>query len=127
MKVLVVDDEAVFRGLMCEFLLGKGYQVLEASDGVEAVELFEEERPSLVFMDIQMPRMDGLEAIRRIRLIDPEARVVVITASPKMTNKKVAEETGVLEYLSKPVSLEKLEGLMERLTNEGGPEGAPGG
>lgn len=114
-KVLVVDDEPLFRGLMCELLRGMGYRVLEASDGEEAVRVFGQERPGVVFLDIQMPRKGGLEALQEIKALQPETLVVVITASPKTSDREVAEAAGVFEYLSKPVSLKSMEELIERI------------
>lgn len=114
-KVLVVDDEHLFRSLLSEFLDALGYEVFQAKDGVEAVEAFEQERPDVVFLDIRMPRKDGLEALKEIKDIDPEALVVVITASPKEGIKDEALARGVFDYVSKPITLDRLESILDRL------------
>lgn len=119
-KVLVVDDEHLFRSLLCEYMSGNGYQVFEAEDGVEAVEVFEKERPDIVFLDIRMPRKDGMEALRDIKKIEPEALVVVITASPKEGVRDEALALGVFDYVSKPLTLDELESILERIEQVGG-------
>lgn len=125
-KVLVVDDEHLFRGLLCEYMSGNGYQVFEAQDGVEAVEVFEKERPDIVFLDIRMPRKDGMEALKDIKQIEPEALVVVITASPKDGVREQAMAQGVFDYVSKPLTLDGLEAILERINNADGSRKLPG-
>jgi two-component system chemotaxis response regulator CheY len=121
-KVLVVDDEHLFRELLSEFLDALGYQVFQAEDGVEAVEAFERERPHITFLDIRMPRKDGIEALQEIKDIDPEALVVVITASPKEGVKDKALAQGVFDYINKPITLQRLESILERIRQAEGSE-----
>jgi len=79
-KVLVVDDEEDFRRLMSFWLDSKGYSVIVASDGKSAIQLMKEEKPNIVFMDLRMPVMDGIEAIKRIRRFDKEIPIIIISA-----------------------------------------------
>lgn len=79
-KVLVVDDESDFRQLMVYWLESKGYAAIEASGGEIAIKLAKEEKPDVIFMDLRMPVMDGVETIKRIRQFDKEVPIIVISA-----------------------------------------------
>jgi len=79
-KVLVVDDEADFRRLMTFWLDSKGYSVIVASDGKSAIQLVKEKNPHVVFMDLKMPVMNGIETIKRIRRFDKEIPIIIISA-----------------------------------------------
>ena len=79
-KVLVVDDEADFRRLMTFWLDSKGYSVIVAPNGKSAIKLVKEKKPDIVFMDLKMPVMDGIETIKRIRRFDKEIPIIIISA-----------------------------------------------
>lgn len=79
-KVLVVDDEADFSRLMTVWLDSKGYSVITASDGKSAIQLVKEKKADIVFMDLKMPVMTGVEAIKRIRGFDKDIPIIVISA-----------------------------------------------
>ena len=79
-RVLVADDEEDFRYLMTFWLQSKGYTVLTATNGKEAVALIKKESPDIVFMDLNMPVMDGVQAIKKIREVDAELPIIVISA-----------------------------------------------
>jgi CheY-like chemotaxis protein len=83
--VLVVDDELAIRGLVARMLMGLGFTILEARNGLEAVELYGSYRSGIVLVvtDVDMPVMDGLEAIDRMRELSPEVRVLVMTGTDR--------------------------------------------
>ncbi|MBI3007500.1 MAG: response regulator [candidate division NC10 bacterium] len=111
-KVLVVDDEPEAVELLVEFLSSKGYEVLTATSGEEALRRVKEDRPHLVLLDIQMPKMNGLEVLRRIREIDPEMGVIMATGVNEEDVGRKALELGAFDYIVKPLDMKYLEGSL---------------
>lgn len=91
-----------------------GTVTITATDGEGAVEAFRRERPELVFLDLFMPKMNGLEALRAIRRLDPEAFVVVISADTPMDCIEEARALGAQAFLIKPIGLAQIRALLER-------------
>ena len=79
-RILLCDDEADFRQLMTFWLKSKGYNVTTATDGENAIEVAKSEKPDIIFLDLRMPVMDGVEVLRRIRRFDKDVPVIVISA-----------------------------------------------
>jgi CheY-like chemotaxis protein len=98
---MVADDDSGFRAEVCGFLVDTGFQVTEAADGSEAVAIAGELDPDVVIMDLRMPRMDGIEATRRIKQVAPSVQVVMLTAYDDPTLKQEAAEAGAYCYLIK--------------------------
>ena len=104
MKVLVVDDESRMRKLVSDFLTRKGYAVIEAADGVEAVDTFMENKDiALIILDVMMPRMDGWEVCRQIRK-DSKVPIIMLTAKGEEMDELQGFECGADEYIAKPFS-----------------------
>ncbi len=104
LKVLVVDDEARMRKLVRDFLTVKGFQVLEAEDGEQAVELFFAQKDiALIILDVMMPKMDGWEACRTIRQYS-QVPIIMLTARGEERDELQGFKLGVDEYISKPFS-----------------------
>ncbi|MFO7966858.1 MAG: response regulator [Archaeoglobaceae archaeon] len=118
-KILVVDDEPAMREVI-GLILDK-YNVLEASNGYEALEICEREEPDLVLMDIMMPRMNGIEATKKILEKYPSVKVVAITAYKSHKGKEM-REAGALDILEKPFRRKELEEMVERVVSEGAVE-----
>ncbi len=108
-RVLVVDDEPQVVELLQEFLAAKGYQVLTASDGEEALRKVKEERPHVVLLDVRMPKMNGLEVLRRMREIDHEVGVIMVTGVMEEETGRQALQLGAFDYITKPLDLKYLE------------------
>jgi DNA-binding response OmpR family regulator len=104
MRILVVDDEADLAAILANRLRRAGYAVSVAADGLEALEMIRREPPALVLLDIRMPRLDGLETLRRIRGESATARlpVIVMTANADPADRARALECGADECLAKP-------------------------
>ncbi len=108
-KILVVDDEPEVCSLLSDFLTKKGYQVIVANSGQEAISLVREEKPQLVLLDIRMPGMDGMFTLKRVKEIDEEIAVIMISAAQDMELAKQALELGAYDYIAKPFNFEYLE------------------
>ena len=111
-KVLVVDDEPQAVELLEEFLTAKGYAVVGASGGEEALLRLKEERPHLMLLDIRMPVMDGLEVLRRAREIDREVGIVMVTAVNEESIGREALRMGAYDYITKPLDFDYLERVL---------------
>lgn len=104
LKVLVVDDEARMRKLVRDFLTVKGFQVLEAEDGEQAVELFFAQKDiALIILDVMMPKMDGWEVCRTVRQYS-QVPIIMLTARGEERDELQGFKLGVDEYISKPFS-----------------------
>lgn len=101
-KILVVDDAAFMRMKATRLLTEHGYQVTEASTGAEAVEQYRRERPDAVLLDITMPDMDGLAALKALRQIDPAAKVTMVTAMGQQSIVLEALKSGAQDFIIKP-------------------------
>ncbi|MBI1624002.1 Hpt domain-containing protein [Comamonas suwonensis] len=113
--VLVVDDSITVRRVTQRLLQREGYRVTLAADGLQAIERLQEERPTLVLSDIEMPRMDGFDLLRNIRA-DQKLEgmpVVMITSRIAQKHREMARELGANHYLGKPYSDEELLGLIQ--------------
>ncbi len=103
-KVLVVDDESRMRKLVKDFLAREGYTVVEAGDGMEAMDIFYEEKDvALVILDVMMPKMDGWQVCREIRE-SSKVPIIMLTARSEERDELQGFELGVDEYISKPFS-----------------------
>ena len=108
-RILIVDDEQESRELISEFLQLKGYQILIAADGQEAITIVKNERPHIVLLDIRMPGLDGIEVLKRIRAIDKGIGIIMITAVKDERVGEQALKLGACDYITKPIDLNDLE------------------
>lgn len=120
LKVLVVDDEARMRKLVKDFLVIKGFQVIEAGDGEEAVDLFFAQKDiALVILDVMMPKMDGWQVCREIREYS-KIPIIMLTAKSDERDELLGFELGVDEYISKPFSPKILVARVEAILRRTG-------
>jgi DNA-binding response OmpR family regulator len=106
-RILIVDDEANIRNLVGSYLRSEGYEVAEASDGHSAVEAVRKLDPDLVVLDIRMPGLDGIEALRQIRTFS-DTYVIMLTARAEEADKLIGLSVGADDYLTKPFSPREL-------------------
>jgi len=112
--ILIADDEESLRWVLERGLRQAGYEVTAVADGEAAIQAFEADPVDLVFLDIRMPRLDGLAVLERLRAIRPDACVVVMTAHGTMDTAITAMQRGAYDYLAKPFDLEEVLLLTER-------------
>ena len=121
--VLVVDDESRMRKLIKDFLVQKGYGILEASDGEEALKVFEENQNkiNLILLDVMMPKLDGWSVLRQIRQ-NSKVPIIMLTARGEEQDELFGFELGVDEYISKPFSPKILVARVEAILKRTNPE-----
>lgn len=119
--VLIADDNEINAELMNEFLTACNYKSIIARDGLEAVQFATEHKPQLIIIDIQMPKLDGLAAIKCIRKVPELAKtpIIVLTALSVFNEKNQCFEAGADELISKPVSLKYLNWIIKKLLDGG--------
>ena len=114
-KVLVVDDAAFMRMRCSRVLTEKGFEVVEAGDGEQGVARYAESRPDVVLLDVTMPKMDGLAALKEIRRIDPTARVAMVTAMAQQGVVVEALKAGARDFVVKPFEPERLVAAVNKI------------
>jgi len=117
-KVLFVDDEESILDIASEYFQRKGYQVVTAKNGLEAVKILGDENIDCCFTDINMPEMDGLELAEHIRKTDNTIPVIIMTGYPSLENTLKTLKNGVVDFLIKPVNLNQMEVCLERILRE---------
>ena len=114
-RILVVDDAEFLRVRITKMLVGNGHEVIEAENGARAVSTYQTNRPDAVLMDITMPEMDGLAALKAIRAGDPTARVVMLTALGQESVVLEAIKAGARDFIVKPFDAERVLASLRRV------------
>ena len=112
-RVLVVDDALEMRKMVSEHLQEKGYDVVEAADGEEALARMPEYRPNIVLLDLMMAGIGGMETLSRIKAMAPETCVIMVTAIEEIESAQTALGRGASDYVTKPFSLKYLDSVLE--------------
>lgn len=108
-KILIVDDAALMRMMVKDILTKNGFTVVgEASDGAQAVEKYKELSPDLVTMDITMPEMDGITAVKEIRKINPDAKIIMCSAMGQQAMVIDAIQAGAKDFIVKPFQADRV-------------------
>lgn len=119
LKVLIADDALFMRNLLKDILVRTGFQVVaEATNGREAVELYQQHRPDLVTMDIVMPLQSGIEALEEIMTSDPDAQVVMCSALGQESLVLEAVQAGAKDFIVKPFKEERVVEVVRRVTGQ---------
>ncbi len=114
-RILVVDDAAFMRVRAAKVLTDNGHEVAMAENGREAVNTYAEWRPDAVLMDITMPEMDGLAALKEIRKLDPSARVAMVTAMGQQAIVMEALKAGAKDFVLKPFQPDRILAMLQKL------------
>ena len=129
-RIIIVDDEASMRKVLAAVLTGEGYEVRSTDDGAEALTLYATGQWDLVVEDLKMPKMHGLELLRRIKAADPSAMIIVMTAFGTWDSAVEAMRLGAYDYLKKPCDNDHLRAVVgkavERKRASGGAQHAGG-
>ena len=108
-KVLIVDDAAFMRMMIRDILEKNGFEVVgEASNGIKAVELYKKEKPEVVTMDITMPDMDGIEAVKQIKAFDPDSKIIMCSAMGQQSMVMDAIRAGARDFIVKPFQADRV-------------------
>ena len=121
--ILVVDDEPAVRDSLERALVVEGYTVVTAADGAEAIALHGEHQPDAVVLDVLMPRVDGIEACRRLRAAGAQTPILMLTARDQVTDRVAGLDAGADDYLVKPFALEELLARLRALLRRHAPGG----
>lgn len=112
-QILLVDDDIDLLDTFEESLSLRGYDIVTANNGKEAIEKFKEKHPCITFMDIRMPEMDGYETFSKIKEISNDAKIVFVTGHESVTKTQTAKNQGLIDVLEKPTITEKIIDLIK--------------
>lgn len=111
-KVLIVEDDVISRMVIKEQLESKGFEVQVAKNGVQALKVYKKAPCDLALVDMIMPEMDGLELLVKLKEINPNIPVIMLSADEKSDSRKRAKDLGAYEYITKPVYISRLKQLI---------------
>lgn len=118
MKLLITDDSRMARKMMkksIQLIIGEDIELLEASNGQEAIDMYKEHKPNICFMDLTMPILDGFEATKEICLYDKDAKIIIVSADIQEGSMEKAKGNGALGFIKKPISSENLSKMLNKL------------
>lgn len=120
--IAVVDDEEKIRDTINAFLINEGFTVVEAENGEVAIQLVKNQSIDLVILDVMMPIMDGLQALREIRMISKKMPIIMLTAKTEEIDKLLGLEMGADDYMTKPFSMRELAARIRTVLRRSSPE-----
>jgi two-component system chemotaxis response regulator CheY len=107
-KILVVDDSGMSRRSLRKILETAGHQVIEAQDGIAALELFFIDKPEVVLLDLTMGGLYGVDVLKKMREMDPGARVIVASADIQSSTREMVQEAGAVAFINKPFAVDQV-------------------
>jgi two-component system, response regulator, stage 0 sporulation protein F len=113
-KILIVDDQFGIRILLNEVLQKEGYNTFQAANGVQALEIVQENSPDLVLLDMKIPGMDGIEILKRMKVLDPDIRVIIMTAYGELDMIQEAKDLGALTHFAKPFDIDDIRSAVKK-------------
>ncbi|MGR6064756.1 sporulation initiation phosphotransferase Spo0F [Bacillus velezensis] len=113
-KILIVDDQYGIRILLNEVFHKEGYQTFQAANGIQALDIVTKERPDLVLLDMKIPGMDGIEILKRMKMIDESIRVIIMTAYGELDMIKESKELGALTHFGKPFDIDEIRDAVKK-------------
>jgi two-component system, response regulator, stage 0 sporulation protein F len=113
-KILIVDDQFGIRILLNEVFQKEGYQTFQAANGVQALEIVTKHDPDLVLLDMKIPGMDGIEILKRMKVIDPDIRVIIMTAYGELDMIQEAKDLGAITHFAKPFDIDDIRAAVRK-------------
>jgi two-component system, response regulator, stage 0 sporulation protein F len=107
-KVLIVDDQFGIRILLNEVFQKEGYNTFQAANGIQALDIVKKHSPDLVLLDMKIPGMDGIEILKRMKVIDPDIRVIIMTAYGELDMIQEAKDLGAITHFAKPFDIDDI-------------------
>ncbi|RFU70849.1 response regulator [Peribacillus saganii] len=107
-KILIVDDQFGIRILLNEVLQKEGYKTFQAANGVQALSVVTDHSPDLVLLDMKIPGMDGIEILKRMKKLDPDIRVIIMTAYGELDMIQEAKDLGAMTHFAKPFDIDDI-------------------
>ncbi|MGG4200064.1 response regulator [Peribacillus frigoritolerans] len=107
-KILIVDDQFGIRILLNEVLHKEGYETFQAANGIQALEVLNNHSPDLVLLDMKIPGMDGIEILKRMKVVDPDIRVIIMTAYVELDMIQEAKDLGAMTHFAKPFDIDDI-------------------
>lgn len=107
-KILIVDDQFGIRILLNEVFQKEGYKTFQAANGLQALDIVKKHDPDLVLLDMKIPGMDGIEILKRMKAIDPEIRVIIMTAYGELDMIQEAKNLGAITHFAKPFDIDDI-------------------
>ncbi|WP_170008384.1 response regulator [Bacillus fonticola] len=113
-KILIVDDQFGIRILLNEVLQKEGYRTYQAANGIQALEIVKEDTPDLVLLDMKIPGMDGIEILKRMKVIDENIRVIIMTAYGELDMIQEVKNLGALTHFAKPFDIDDIRAAVKK-------------
>lgn len=118
MKILIVDDSSLSRRILNKIISAEDRQVIEADNGLSAIEKFTIEKPDVVFLDLNMPDIPGFEVLKSMKEFDPDVKVVVATADLQEITKKLVMDQGAYCVINKPFDENEINRILNEIKSE---------
>ncbi|MEC2055352.1 response regulator [Peribacillus psychrosaccharolyticus] len=113
-KILIVDDQFGIRILLNEVFHKEGYQTFQAANGIQALEILTNHSPDLVLLDMKIPGMDGNEILKRMKQIDPDIKVIIMTAYGELDMIQQAKDLGAITHFAKPFDIDDIRSAVRK-------------
>ena len=117
-KLLIVDDQYGIRLLLQEIFKKEGYEVFQAANGFQAIDIVVKDCPDLVILDMKIPGMDGVEILKRIKEINKDIKVILMTAYGELDIIEEAKKLGALQYFPKPFDIDEIKKVVREHTSQ---------
>ena len=116
-KILIVDDQFGIRILLNEVLQKEGYETFQAANGLQALEILNDHVPDLVLLDMKIPGMDGIEILKRMKVLQPDIKVIIMTAYGELDMIQEAMDLGAITHFAKPFDIDDIRQAVKKHIN----------